>query len=131
MREGLDDDHGATVRAVKSLVLKRPPQLAVDGAANIAKPPGAAGDEVGPTIGAAAATAAPITVTQGLRNIRFLNAERSPKEYQCGDQPNCEQQGRGPTDKVPGHFSFTPFLREGLLGIYGDDLRPSHTTTWH
>jgi hypothetical protein len=57
-----------------------------------------------------------------LRTIRFLNAERSPK---CGDQPNCEQQGRGPTDKVPGHFSFTPFLFEGLPETYWDDLRPS------
>ena len=62
---------------------------------------------------------------EDVRTIRFLNAERSPKEHQCGDQPNCEQQGRGPTDKVPGHFSFTPFLFEGLPETYWDDLRPS------
>jgi len=65
----------------------------------------------------AAATATPITASfEGLGNTRFLNAERSPKEHECGDQPNCEQQGRGPPDKVPGHFSFNPLLLKDCQG---------------
>src|SRR5271165_2525159 len=46
----------------------------------------------------------------------ILNAERSPKEHQCGDQPNCQQQGRGPTNKVPGHLSSPPFFSRGCQG---------------
>ena len=52
-----------------------------------------------------------------------LNTECSLKERQWGDPPSCEQQGHSPIDKVPGHFSFTPFLFEGLCTLvrYADD----------